>query len=485
MIRLIGFLFLVAVLAVISVWFVDHPGHVTLQWMDYRIETTTAVAAVLLLVVIAASALFYRFWRWLRRGPQALSEIWQGGKRRRGLKALSRGYAALASGDGRIALHRAKEAAGLLNEPALTNLLAAQAAQLAGNEAEADARYAALRADPLTEVAALRGMLARALRNGDRDEALRLARRARELKPDAAWVSAVLLEVLPQKQAWDEAEAALNEAVRHGHQTREKATHMRAVLRFSQALDAAAKGDDKKARSLAVEAHRLDRGFAPAAAFAARTWGEEGSPKKAFAILKSTWAVSPHPELVRVFGDLTANDPPYSVLKRLQELVADRRYDRESRLAIAARAIDANDWELARTELKALADGRVSPRVCELYATLEEGETGDRDTAREWRRKAQAVPPEPSWHCRACGRTSKSWRAICPSCGSFDSTDWRAPETAPAAIEPGPSSSAPRPARRRLPISLVDATDDLYRDLAEGEAADAETTYNRGEPASG
>ncbi len=479
MIRLIGFLFLVAILAVIAVWFVDHPGHVTLQWMDYRVEMTTAVGAVILLFVIIASALLYRLWHWLKRGPQALSEAWQGGKRKRGVKALSRGYAALASGDGKTALARAHEAAGLLNEPALTNLLAAQAAQLAGEDDEAESRFAALRADPLTEIAALRGLLARALRQGNRDEALKLARRARELKPDAGWVSSVLLEFLPQKQAWEEAETVLAAAARHKHLPRDKAEHMRAVLRFSEALDVAAKGDDKHARALAVEAHRLDRAFVPAAAFAARAWGEEGSPKKAFAILKSTWTAAPHPELARVFGDLTANDPPFSVLKRLQELVADRRYDRESRLAIAERAIGANEWDLARDELRALSDDRITPRVCHLYAALEEGETGDRDAAREWRRRAESAAPDPSWHCRACGRVATAWRPICPTCGCFDTADWRAPETAVAAVREDVASF--RRPRKRLPISLVDVTDDLYRDLAEGEAADAETTFNPGE----
>lgn len=482
MIRVIGYLILVAVLAVVAVWFVDHPGHVTMQWMDYRVEMTTAVAAVLVLALMIAAALLYRLWNWLKRGPQALSEIWQGGKRRRGVKALSRGYAALASGDGKTALARAREASGLLNEPALTNLLAAQAAQLAGEDAEAEARYEALRADPLTEIAALRGLLARALRSGDRDAALTLARRARDLKPEAGWVSSVLLEILPQKQAWDEAESALTAAVRHGHMPRDKADRTRAVLRFAEALDAAAKGDDKQARSLAVEAHRLDRAFVPAAAFAARAWGEEGSPKKAFAILKATWAVAPHPELVRVFGDLTANDPPFSVLKRLQELVADRRYDRESRLAIAERAIDANDWDLAREELRAVADDKLTPRVCSLYAALEEGESGDRDAARDWRRRAETAAPDPSWHCRACGRTATAWRPICPTCGCFDTAEWRAPETGLAAE---PSPAVVRRAQRRLPISLVDVTEDLYRDLAKGEAADAEGTFNAGETSTG
>ena len=483
MIRLIRFLILVALAAVIAVWFVDHPGHVTLQWMDYRVEMTTAVAAVILLAIIVCSALFYRFWRWVRRGPQALNEFWQGGKRKRGLKALSRGYAALASGDGAAALHRAKEAAGLLNEPALTNLLAAQAALLTGDETEADKRYTALRADPVTELAALRGMLAKSLRGGNRMEALTLARRAREIRPDAGWVQAVLLEMLPQRQAWDEAESVLSDAVRQGHQPREKAEHMRAVLRFAEALDAAAKGDHKAARGLAVEAHRMDRGFVPAAAFAARAWGEEGSPKKAFAILKAAWSVTPHPELARVFGDLTANDPPMKVLQSLQELVGERRYDRASRLAIAERAIEANEWDLARGDLRVLAEDRLTPKVAELYAVLEERESGDKEAAREWRRQAQNAPADPSWHCRACGRTANSWRPLCPSCGCFDTADWRAPETAPVVIAPGPAFA--RRVRQRLPISLVDVTDDLYRDLAEGEAADAELTYKSSEPASG
>ena len=92
----------------------------------------------------------------------AISRYFNRNRERRGFKALADGMMALASGDGREAIAKATKAQRLLNRPELTNLLTAQAAELA--EARKDEVAATLQAN-----------LAKVLQNSDGVDADRVA----------------------------------------------------------------------------------------------------------------------------------------------------------------------------------------------------------------------------------------------------------------------------------------------------------------------
>src|SRR3546814_2760390 len=66
-------------------------------------------------------------------------------------------------------------------------LLSAQAAQLNGDETAARRYFEAMLEKDDTAFLGIRGLLTQALKAGDDAEALRLARRAHRLRPDAAW----------------------------------------------------------------------------------------------------------------------------------------------------------------------------------------------------------------------------------------------------------------------------------------------------------
>ena len=77
-----------------------------------------------------------------------LSRYFDRNRERRGFEALSDGLMALASGDGRDAMAKAKKADRLLNRPDLTNLIVAQAAVANGDRQTAKATYKKLLKDP-------------------------------------------------------------------------------------------------------------------------------------------------------------------------------------------------------------------------------------------------------------------------------------------------------------------------------------------------
>ena len=156
-----------AALGVAGAWLADHPGLISMEWGGRRIETSTAVAATAVLILLIVVAALYRFWRWLATSPMALSHLRAEGRRRKGYQSLSSGLVAVAAGDVGQAKKLAKRTSQLLDEPSLTLLLSAQAAQLEGDEAGARAHFQAMRERPDTEFPGLRGLLVQARRAGD------------------------------------------------------------------------------------------------------------------------------------------------------------------------------------------------------------------------------------------------------------------------------------------------------------------------------
>ena len=71
--------------------------------------------------------------RFLNGDETAISRYFNRNRERKGFEALAEGMMAIASGDGRVAMSKAARAEKFLERPELTNLLMAQAAELAGD----------------------------------------------------------------------------------------------------------------------------------------------------------------------------------------------------------------------------------------------------------------------------------------------------------------------------------------------------------------
>ncbi|MGY8958339.1 MAG: heme biosynthesis HemY N-terminal domain-containing protein, partial [Alphaproteobacteria bacterium] len=179
---------LVAATVTLAVWFADHPGVVSLEWAGFRFDTSIGVLFALVVFVAAAAAASYRLWRFLRRAPRNLSNARQVRRRRQGYRFLSQGMVAVAAGDSAEAARLSKKADRLLQEPALTMLLSAQAAQLDGDEDAAQRYFSAMLDQPDMAFLGVRGLLTQAIKSGDATEALQLAKQANGLRPNTKWV---------------------------------------------------------------------------------------------------------------------------------------------------------------------------------------------------------------------------------------------------------------------------------------------------------
>jgi HemY protein len=465
--RVLLFCLKAAVLIGLAFWLAMRPGEVSIEWLGYRLDTSVGILILAVAVLAATAALMYRFWRFLLRAPHDLTQRARAGKRQRGYQALTQGMVAVAAGEREEAARWARKADTLLDEPPLTMLLSAQAAQLTGDEAAARRYFTSMLDNEETKFLGLRGLLTQALREGDETRALDLARRAHALRPRTPWVLHSLFDLSQRCGDLETAERALKESVRAKALPRPEAERKHAVLLLERALsarregaarregEASAAGDgaagDGAALDLAREARKLAPELIAASALFAELLIEADDKRKAARAIEEAWAVAPHPELARLYLLARPNQDSIERLKTLGRLAERNRSHPETHLARARAALEARLWGEARRHLEAAAgpgglEGDPRESVCRLMAELEEEERADAEAARAWLSRAAGAARDPGWVCAACGALAEAWSARCGKCRAFDALAWTAPphvalSATPTALE-APAESA-------------------------------------------
>lgn len=434
----------IAILVAAAVWLADRPGQVEIEWQGYLIQTSTGVLAVAVLVLVVGAALIYRLWRALVSSPRAFGRYRQQAKRERGYKALTQGMVAVAAGDAEAAARYARKADVLLNEPPLTLLLSAQAAQLQGDDQAARKYFQAMLERPETEFLGLRGLLTQALRAGNRPEALELARRAQKLQPKSQWPATALVELEAQSGHWREAEIALQKAARIKALPPERAKRDRAALLVEESRQAAGAGQAEQSMILAQKAHDLCPGFVPAAVQLARAKIAVGKPKSAAKVLETCWRIASHPDLAAAWEDTAESADPLVRVKRYEELVALNPKAADGHIALAEASMRARLWGQARNHLHQARTITPSARIYRLLAEAERLEHGDGPQVREYLSRLAGAEPDPAWVCGSCGTIAAAWGAVCGHCGGFDTLDWR---------QPGPALRLAAPEAAPIPVS--------------------------------
>ena len=449
MIRALPALIVIVILIAVAIFIADRPGDVELDWQGWRIDTNVAVLAlgVALLGMIAAGV--FHLIRKLIAAPYSFLRWRRERRREAGFRALTQGMVAVAAGDPEEAIKHSRRADTLLNDPPLTLLLSAQAAQLNGDHTAAQRYFSAMLERAETEFLGLRGLLMQALHAGDEAAALKLVERAKELRPKTPWVLHRLYHLRARAGQWLEAEATLAEAIRHKAVEDLTGRRHRAALLHEQSKAANEGGDATRAVLLAEKAVASDRTFAPAAIHLADLQSKQSRPRRAIRTLLAAWREAPQPDLARAFADLFASETSVQRLKRMETLAAANPDHAESHIALGEASLDAKLWGEARRHFMAAGagDDSPSPRLCRLMARLEEQEHGDNAAARAWlTRGANSRTADPAYVCEHCGAELPAWSAHCPHCREFGTLVWQTPKraapiplaqmTTPAAIPP-------------------------------------------------
>lgn len=417
-----------AVAVAAAIWFSDRPGAVSIEWQGWLIELSVgrfvlAAAIVLVILVFVVGVI-----RALGRAPKRLRDRHRTSRRERGYRALTHGMVAVAAGDSEEANRQARRADVLLNEPPLTMLLSAQAAQLNGDEAAAARYFNNMLDRPETAFLGVRGLLIQAQKNNDRQAALQYAERAYELQPKTPWVLTTMFDLQIAEGRWRAALATLEEAVKRKALSADAARDRRATVLLGCSAEAEDAGDLSDALRFARRANTLAPDFLPAVLRIVDIMVRTGKARPASRIIHNAWARTPHPALARIYGEIgEAGGDVLKRVKRYEKLLGFNPDHPESHIALAEAALDAGLWGEAHNHLKKAAGEDPSARVCRMMADLEERSGEYPENVRSWLLRASAALPDPAWICGQCGAAWDDWSPVCGDCGALGSQTWTPP----------------------------------------------------------
>ncbi len=434
LIKILLFVAAIALLAIGAGQLMETGGgvQITFAGTEYTLSPLQSVLALGVLVVLIwvglkLLSLLVAVVKFLNGDETALSRHFDRGRERKGYKALSEGMLALASGEARVAMAKAAKAEKLLGKPELTNLLTAQAAEMAGDTKKAMEVYKQLIRDDATRFVGVRGIMKQKLAEGDTDAARKLAEKAFELNPKHEETQDVLLKLQASAGDWAGARGTLSAKLKSGTLPRDVYTRREAVLALSEARDIVDDTASVETREAAIQANRLSPDLIPAAVMAARSYIAKGKPRNAVRVLKKAWEVQPHPDLAAAFAEIRPDETPAERLKRFAVLTKIHPQNPETRLVLAELLIVAEDFPEARRVLNGLIEDNPDARALTLMAAAERGGGASDSVVQGWLARALSAPRGPQWICQNCRHPHAEWAPVCEKCNSFDTLSWETP----------------------------------------------------------
>ena len=428
MIRVLIYLAVVVVLALGTVWLADHPGSVLVTFGGQEYQSSTLMALVILIAAAAVVAIAWSILSFVFRVPTVMSMASRNRRRQRGMHALSRGMLAVGAGDKDAAARHAYDAGRYLKHEPMVLLLRAQTAQLAGDREAAEQIFAEMLEHGATRALGLRGLYMEAARRGDADAAFGFADEALKTAT-LPWAGQAVLHYRAQQKDWAGALAAVERNAGGRSIDRATANRQKAVLKTAMARDLADRDPDE-ALGLVREALKAEPTLVPAAALAGRLLARKGDIRRATKLIETAYAATPHPELAEAFVSVRPGDAAADRMQRAEALARIAPSHPESRLAVARAAVEAREFDAARSALAPLTDPdaetRPSVNTCLLMAEIEDAQHGETGALFEWLQRASRAPRDPAWV--ADGVISDQWEPVSPATGRLDAFVWATPK---------------------------------------------------------
>lgn len=428
--RIAALLLSVMVITLAVFWLHRHEGMVTLEWMGYQITAGAHVLAGAVLVLILAITLVTHLLTGFASGIRQRKLQRQLGRKDSGMDAMTRAMVLLATGDQKNASRYVEKSARQLGHTPLVSLLRASIARRDGNNQVFEREMAQMLMAPSTQPLAAMTLAAEHKTSGRLEEAASVIEQAALKGTLERGTAYVLLDIYHRQKRWQEMEALLNRMLKGRLMDKDEAHRIRAIMHYLQAQDMT----NLSSALLHIEtAHHEDASFVPAAVELCRKLDYK-QQKRVLAILKKSWKKLPHPELARIFFAKMQGEQERALISPAKAIAHQAQGNIESLLLLAEASLRARDWDQARNYLKAALAKDEQVRIYQMFATLEQEATGDRESIMSWLSKAAHAKPSPTWNCTSCGTAHAEWKAVCGECDTFAHIVWNRPMPARSAL---------------------------------------------------
>ena len=270
------------------------------------------------------------------------------------------------------------------------------------------------------------------------EAALTYAQRASALRPGSPFAAEAELQLLVERGDWPGAQARLDLARRKKAVPKDAANQLAARLDLAACHAALTRNEPKPAHKLAEQAAKIlpEHPVPPVllAASAKAGAGSHSLREQAAQSLRRAWMRQPCEAYAEAWLELQRDTAMETLVQRARDFTADKPDAPESRLLVAAAALQAHDFVTARSLLAADSPGAWGARLMARLAELSDGDAAEAD---RWH--SRAAQHQGLWQCGSCGTGHAAWMPLCAHCGAFDALDpTLLGETAPLALPPRP-----------------------------------------------
>lgn len=390
MIRLLMFFLWVFFFAAVLTLLFSIDSVISAEAFGWRLDVPAggAVAGALLLAAALVGATVVI--KDLMAAPGALCARRTATRKEKGYRAVTRGLEAIAAGDGREARNQAERAGRYLGGGPAARILAAQAAQLSGDENAAEASLAALVEAPETQLLGLRAQFARAIRDHDLVRAEAHAAEAFDLHPRAPWAFVAAFDLALDRGDFLAARDVLSRALKAKAINADKARRGAAALTAANAFAAYKAGDLARATEEAESATKDAPDFSPAAILAARLAASRGDIRKATRILAAAFAGAPATALIEELARIHGAEPALARADALDRIAAMNASARAAQMARAEAALLRGAAADAAAMLEDALRNSATAAALRLMAEAQAALHGEA-AAHDWLRRAAAA----------------------------------------------------------------------------------------------
>ena len=108
-------------------------------------------------------------------------------------------------------------------------------------------------------------------------------------------------------------------------------------------------------------------------------------------------------------------------------IIKNNKQKPESKKLLIDFAIHNSNWQIARESVIGMIDNNPDREICEFMASLELGESNDKQKSDAWHLRAQNANLNKIWVCSVTNTTQTDWESISQS-GYFNSLEWKLPK---------------------------------------------------------
>ena len=435
MIRALWTLVKISIVVAVVLWVAERPGTITIDWMQYKLTFHVGFFLLSVMAVVVVGIFIFSIIKYALDLPKNIQRYSDIKDKDKGLKALTLGMCAVASGDKKSANYQSIRANRFLGEEEpLSLLLSAQAARLDGREHDAATKFANLISQKEVSFLGLKGLLQSALDAGDYEGAREIGHEALKQNPSQDWLLQVVYDLELRLRNWDCAVKVLYSAEKNGVIPVNKANSDRVAMILARADEAGQSGDETSLFRMLQKAYKVDPRFIPTVTRLAGMYLDRGKRKAALSIVEKAWKSTPHPDLVALWGRAAPvakdGDEAMARMRWFEKLLNLDPKSVEGLQATAMAAMEAGLWGEARKHLERAESIRPNVNLYKLWSKLEDRTTQNDEDVRKWLNKAADAPRERVWVCSETGRIYGHWVPVSDR-GLFNTIIWDFPQGKP------------------------------------------------------